>query len=76
MYYYIWESTHIGVYIHMQIYVYLLICGGHKRPDILQNHNTDKYGNIIIILVQALFTIKMHAYIYVYLHFSNFKLLI
>ena len=40
VYYYIWESTHICVRIHMQIICILAICGGHKKTGYITNHNT------------------------------------
>ena len=33
--------TYVYVYI-FKLYVYLPICGGHRRPNIIQNYNTNK----------------------------------
>ena len=38
-------SGKVLIYVYVYIcksYVYLPICGGRKRPDIIQNHNRDK----------------------------------
>ena len=44
----------IFVYLYIcKSYVYLLICDGHKRPDILQAIIQIKCGNIMITFIWA-----------------------
>ena len=56
-------------YLHIYMctcksYVYLCICGGHKRSSIIQI----RYGNIMIILIQALYNQNSNLYMYAYIH--------
>ena len=48
-------------------YVYLRICGGHKRPSIIQNHNTNKiqkyYDYTYTGLLQSKCNLDVYAYI-------------
>ena len=59
--------TYVYVYI-CKSYVYLLICGGRKRSDILQNHDTDKCGNIMITFIRAIYNQNAYLYMYAYIH--------
>ena len=59
--------TYMYVYI-CKSYVYLLIYGGCKRPNILQNNNTSKYGNIMIIFIRAHYNQNAYLYMYAYIH--------
>ena len=64
-------SGKVLIYMYEYIcksYVYLLICGGCKRLDMLQNYNTDKYRNIMIIFIWALYNQNAYLYMYAYIY--------